>query len=77
MRRILYLIIFTILLIAGGWWLHQSDKWILWSMGLNPVKLTVYRVQGKDGYEMVYSNETVRVIITHSGVSGVSVTRLK
>ena len=46
-------------------------------MGLNPVKLTVYRVQGKDGYEMVYSNETVRVIITHSGVSGVSVTRLK
>ena len=68
---------FVILLLAGGWWLHQSDRWILWRMRLDPAKMTVRRVQGKDGYMMVYSNEVAIVYITHSGVSGVSVTRIK
>jgi hypothetical protein len=77
MARIFYLIAVLVLLLAGGWWLHQSDRWILWRMGLDQTKLTERRVQGKDGYMMVYSNETAIVFITHSGVSGVSVTRLK
>jgi hypothetical protein len=69
------LILFFVLLMAVGWRLHQSDHWILWRMGLNPAKLTVHRVQGKDGYVMVYSNTTTLIYITHSRVSGVSVTR--
>ena len=77
MRRLPYLVAFLILLLAGGYWLTQSDHGILWRMGLNPDKLTAHRVQGKDGYMMVYSNETALVYITHSGVSGVSVTRMK
>ena len=77
MVRIFYLIAVLVLLLAGGWWLHQSDRWILWRMGLDRTKLTERRVQGKDGYMMVYSNETALIFITHSGVSGVSVTRLK
>ena len=61
----------------SGYWLTQSDRGILWRMGLNPAKLTPRRVQGKDGYMMVYSNETALVYITHSAVSGVSITRMK
>jgi hypothetical protein len=77
MKRLPYLVAFLILLFACGYWVTQSDRGILWRMGLNPAELTVRRVQGKDGYMMVYSNETALVCITHSGVSGVSVTRLK
>jgi hypothetical protein len=77
MKRIIYLIVFLVLLLAGGWWLRQSDHWILWRMGLDPAKLTVRRVQGVDGYMMIYSNETASVHITHSSVTGVSVTRYK
>jgi len=77
MRRLPYLVALLILLLAGGYWLTQSDGGILWRMGLNPAKLTARRVQGKDGYMMVYSNETALVYITHSAVSGVSVTRMK
>ena len=77
MKRLPYLVAFLILLLPGGCWVTQSDRGILWRMGLNPAKLTVRRVQGKDGYMMVYSNETALVYITHSAVSGVSVTRMK
>ena len=77
MRRLPYLVAFLILLLGGGYWLTQSDHGILWRMGLNPAKLTARRVQGKDGYMMVYSNETALVYITHSAVTGVSVTRMK
>jgi hypothetical protein len=75
MRKI-YLITLVPLLLAGVYLLGHSDHCILWGMGLNPAKLTESRVRGKDGYMMVYSNATDLVIITHSGVSGVSVTRL-
>jgi len=77
MARIFYFIALLTLLLAGGWWLHQSDRWILWRMGLDRTKLTVRRVQGKDGYMMVYSNATAVVSITHSSVSGISVIRDK
>ena len=77
MTRIRYWVVFLGLLLAGGLWLRQSDRWILWRMGLDRAKLTERRVQGKDGYMMVYSNKTDLVYITHSGVSGVRVTRLK
>jgi hypothetical protein len=77
MRRLPYLVAFLILLLGGGYWLTQSDRGILWRMGLNPAKLTARRVQGKDGYMMVYSNETALVYIAHSAVTGVSVTRMK
>ena len=77
MRRLPYLVAFLILLVAGGYWLTQSDRGVLWRMGLNPAKMTVRRVQGKDGYMMVYSNQTALVYITHSAVTGVSVTRMK
>jgi hypothetical protein len=70
MRRLPYLAALLILLLAGGYWLSQSDGGILWRMGLNPAKLTASRVQGKDGYMMDYplrcvgrqrhSNEAVR-----------------
>jgi hypothetical protein len=69
--------VFSILLMAGGWWLRTSDRWILWRMGLDPACMNVQRVQGKDGYMMVYSNKTALVYITHSRVSGMEVTRLK
>jgi hypothetical protein len=77
MRWLPYVVVFLILLLGGGYWLTQTDYGILWCMRLNPAKLTVRRVQGKDGYMMVYSNETALVYITHSAVSGVSVTRMK
>jgi hypothetical protein len=76
-RRIFYWVVCLLLLFIGGWWLRHSDRAILWSMGLNPAKLTAHRVQGKDGYMMVYSNETTRVDIVHSLVTRVSVTRFK
>ena len=77
MRRMFYVIPLLILLPAGGLWMHHSDRWILWRMGLDPAQMTVRRVQGKDGYMMVYSNAADLVYITHSDVTGVSVTRLK
>ena len=75
MRRIIYLLILMVLVVVAGLWLWRSDRGILWRAGLNPAKLTAYRVDGRDGYMMVYSNETTLITITRSGVSGLSVDR--
>lgn len=77
MARKLYLMVFLVLLLAGVYLLWHSDHCILWRMGINPASMTEKRVQGKDGYMMVYSNATDLIYITHSSVSGVEVTRMR
>src|SRR5207247_8205605 len=55
----------------------MSDEQILRAIGHDPALLTSHRSNGKDGYSMVYSNETTLIFITRSLVSGISVLRLK
>ncbi len=55
----------------------MSDGQILRAIGHEPATLTSHRTDGKDGYSVVYSNETTLVNVTRSLVSGVSVLRLR
>jgi hypothetical protein len=53
----------------------MSDDRILRTIGIDPAVLRSERVQGKDGYSIVYTNNTNHVTITRSLVSGVIVTQ--
>ncbi|HXI82459.1 MAG TPA: hypothetical protein VNL17_00040 [Verrucomicrobiae bacterium] len=55
----------------------MTDKQILRAIGYDPDTLTSSRNDGKDGYSMVYSNETTLVFVTRSVVSGVIVLRMR
>ena len=55
----------------------MSDEQILRTIGYDPAALTAHRENGKDGYSMVYSNETTLIFVTRSLVSGGRVLRLR
>lgn len=55
----------------------MSDDSILRVIGLDLAALHSERVQGKDGYSIVYTNDRNRVVITRSIVSGVRVVQLR
>ena len=77
MKRAAYIIALLVLLLVVAVGISESDRLILIGMGLNPATMSVRRVQGKDGYMMVYSNATAEVYITRSSVTGLSVGRVK